>query len=83
MNVEPAFCCCTFHCVSCLLAGFVVTYLKKAGTTSRIYFSLYIYLSSAVVFSSPEPKAPGELMDGKGPSSVRRPSVHNFKRLLL
>ena len=37
------------------------------------------------VFSSPEPKAPGELIGWEG-SVVRRPSsssVHNFKRLLL
>ena len=35
--------------------------------------------------SSPEPKAPGELIGWEG-SVVRRPSsssVHNFKRLLL
>ena len=27
------------------------------------------------VFSSPEPKAPGELIDRQSPSSVRRPSL--------
>ena len=38
-----------------------------------------------IFFSSPEPKAPGELIGWEG-SVVRRPSsssVHNFKRLLL
>ena len=37
------------------------------------------------IFSSPEPKAPGELIGWEG-SVVRRTSsssVHNFKRLLL
>ena len=39
-------------------------------------------------FSSPEPKAPGELIGWEGsvvrrPSVVRRSSVHNYKRLLL
>ena len=36
----------------------------------------------SLIFSSPEPKAPGELIGWEG-SVVRRPSVHNFKRLLL
>ena len=34
------------------------------------------------IFSSPEPKAPGELIGWEG-SVVRPSSVHNFKRLLL
>ena len=48
-------------------------------------------MKKLMFFSSPEPKAPGELIGWEG-SVVRRPSVrpsvrpssvHNFKRLLL
>ena len=43
------------------------------------------YILLNFFFSSPEPKAPGELIGWEG-SIVRRPSsssVHNFKLLLL
>ena len=43
------------------------------------------YNKSAAMFffSSPEPKAPGELIVRQALSSVRLSSVHNFKGLLL
>ena len=50
------------------------------------YCFFFFFICYFSVFSSPEPKAPGgaySIGRLRCPSSVRRPSVHNFKRLLL
>ena len=51
----------------------------------QVFSDQITYLIKMLIFSSPEPKAPGELIGWEN-SVVSRPSsssVHNFKRLLL
>ena len=75
------------------LTGILLTYPLYTGGIFHCYMleeSIRHFIVSRVsfvhFFSSPEPKAPGELIGWEG-SVVRRPSVrpsvHNFKRLLL
>ena len=63
--------------------------IKKSYVSAKTYIisnistdaTKWFHRGVIIVFSSPEPKAPGELIVKAG-SVVRLSSVHNFKRLL-
>ena len=79
---------CLRFCWILLQTSYKTAVLNVNTLTALLRLKIIGRKSSILVFSSPEPKAPGELIGWEGsvvrrPSSVRRPSVHNFKRLLL
>ena len=65
-------------------SSLIINELVKHGFVTS--FSIRKIKCAILFFSSPEPKAPGELIGWEGSVvrlSVRPSSVHNFKRLLL